>query len=293
VLRPWLVALAFVICALISLTVFAWRVDFSAPAVVSGLAEAAANARFTGLAMGLHHQAAAMRRTAVRRLREENAGGGVLTRERFALADELRDGALLAQADGDLDLAREWMTEAAQAAPERVDLLCLLTDFRTRDATPEERRVALLRLVYEHDPPCANLLAGNAFLAAGDSEAARAYLQRAAENAPQWAEPQLALAQLEMRASDPEAAREHAARALSLATDVRVELRAASVLRSAGAFAPPRWRLIARWAWRSYAYVLPSVGVFLVLLFSPAIVRLIKRGLQALRAQRNIAESAS
>ncbi|MFW5866213.1 MAG: hypothetical protein ACOCX2_00260 [Armatimonadota bacterium] len=292
-LRPWLVALALVVCALISLTIFAWRVDFSAPEVVAGLAEAAADVRLTGIAMSLRQEAAEMRRAQVRRLRDANAGEAVLTRERFALADELRDAALLAESEGDLDLAREWMAASAQAAPERADLRCLLTDVRAREAAPEERRMAFLRLVYEHDAPCANLLAGESFLDAGDSQAARAYLERAVEKTPKWAEPRLAMARMEMRANDPEAARRHAARALATATDLRTELGAASLLRSAGGAAPARWRLIARWAWQSYAYVLPSVAVFLVLVFSPAIVRLIKRGVNAVRSQRSIAESAS
>lgn len=292
-LRPWLVALALVGCGLISLIVYAWSVDFSAPDVVSGLGEAAASVRLEGLGMSLRHAAADMRREEVRRLRAEGASEPRRVQARFALADELRDTALLAEVEGDLDLATECLTEAVQAAPERVDLLCLLTDLRTRDAKPEERRVEFLRLVYEHDAPCAHLMAGESFLEAGDAEAARAYLQRAAEGQPQWAAPRLAMARLELRSGESAAAQQHAAEALRRAPDLRTRLNAAALLRQAGGVAPARWLVIARWLWGSYACAVPMAGVFVVLLAGPALVRLVKRAVAWVQAQRGMAESAS
>jgi tetratricopeptide (TPR) repeat protein len=293
VLRPWLVALALVGCGLIALTAYAWRVEFRGPAVVSGLSEAAANVRLRGIAMSLRIQAAELRRNEVRRLRAQSAPAAARTQARFALADELRDAALLAEADGDLERAREWMAEAAQAAPERADLRCLLTDLRTREAAPDERRMELLRLVYHHDAPCAHVLAAESFLAAGDTQAARAYLQRAAEADERWAEAHLALARLDLREGDAGAAHANAAQALSLARDLRLRLSAAAVLRAAGGSAPSRVQLTAQWAWRSYAYVLPAAGVFVLLLVSPALVASARRGVAWMRSQRGTAESAS
>ncbi|MFO8080636.1 MAG: hypothetical protein R6V07_10040 [Armatimonadota bacterium] len=292
-LRPWLAALALIGCALIALAVFAWTVNFAGAAVVSGLAEGAANVRLRGIAMSLQRQAAAMRRDEVRRLRGGNASAAERTMARHALADELRDAALRAEDEGDLALAREWMAEAAQAAPERADLRCLLADLRTRDASPDEHRMALLQLVYEHDTPCASLLAGESFLEAGDSGAARAYLERAGRRAPRWAKPRLALARLELRSGDRDRAREHAAEALALARGLRSELCAAALLDAAGGAAPSRWLLMARWAWRSYAYALPSLVLFVLLLISPMLVRLVKRGVAVVRSQEGITESAS
>ncbi|MBD3292625.1 MAG: hypothetical protein GF393_06845, partial [Armatimonadia bacterium] len=242
-LRPWLAALALLGCGLISLIVYAWSVDFRAPEVVRGLAEGAANVRLEGIAMGLHSEAAEMRRAEVKRLRAEGASASRLLQARLGLADELRDAAVLAEAEGDLDLARKWLTESAQAAPERVDLLCLLTDMRTRGADPEERRMAFLRLVYEHDAPCALLLAGESFVEAGNSAASRAYLERAVEGAPQWAGARLALARLDLRQSLPEAAVAGASEAFQLAQDLPTRLRAAAVIEQAGGTAPPRWEI--------------------------------------------------
>lgn len=292
-LRPWMAALALMICALLSLVVFAWSVDFYAPDVVQGFAEASAGLRLEGLAMGLHHEAAEMRRREVRRLRDAGAPAAERTSVRLALADELRDAALLAESEGDLDLATEWMGEAVQAAPERVDLVCLLTDLRTRGGQPEERRVAFLRLVWEHDAACAYMLAGESFLEADDLQTARIYLERAATRAPQWAKPRLMLARIELRANHAEAATEHAREALQLSTDLDAELEAASLLRSTGGDAPAPWEIIARWLWRSYAYVLPSIGAFVLLLLSPGIIRLVQTGVAWVRSQRNMAESAS
>jgi hypothetical protein len=50
---------------------------------------------------------------------------------------------------------------------------------------------------------------------------------------------------------------------------------------------------MARWQWQHYAYLLPMVGLFVVLLVSPALVAVVRRGVRWLRAQRGMAESAS
>jgi tetratricopeptide (TPR) repeat protein len=292
-LRPWLAVLALLGSVFIALVFFAWSVDLSAPAVVNGVAEGAASVRLRGIGMGLHREVAEMRRAEVRRLRRAGAPAAVRASARHALADQLRDGALLADAQDDSALAEGWMAEAAQAAPERVDLLCLLTELRTRETTPEQRRMAFLRLVYEHDAPCACVLAGESFLEAGDSEAARAYLERAIEHAPRWAEPRLLLARLDLRTGDVQSARVHAGHALAVATDLPSELQATALLRSVGGAAPARWLLIGQWAWRRYAYLLPSLGIFVVLLLSPMLLRLVRRGVAAVRSQRGMAESAS
>jgi len=102
-----------------------------------------------------------------------------------------------------------------------------------------------------------------------------------------------ALAALNLRQGDPESALAGASEALHRARDLPTRLRAAAVIDEAGGDAPPRWEIIARWQWRSYAYVLPLVAVFVVLLVSPALVGLVRRGLAWVRAQRGMAESAS
>lgn len=293
VLRPWLAALALVVCLLIALAVYAWSVDFRAPEVVSGLGEAAAMVRLQATAMALHLEAAEMHRREVRRMRDAGEAAATLQAARFALADELRAAALLAQAEGDPDRAGEWLAEASRAAPERVDLICLMTDLRTRAADIAERRVELLLLVLRYDSPCANLLVGESFLEADDADAARGYLQRAAKASPQWSAPHLALARLHMLANKPAAAQASGQQALANARGLHSRLNAAAVIRRAGGVAPERWRLIVEWAWRTYAWVLPVVGVFVVLLASPALVRLGRRGVAWARSQRGMAESAS
>ena len=292
-LRPWLAVLALLVCALGAGGVWAWSVDFHMPAIVSGFAEAAERVRLEGLAMGLHVQAAEMLRDDVRGLRESGAGATELRAVRFALADRLRDAALLAEAEGNDDRAAEWLADAVQAAPERLDLLCVLTDLRTRDARPAERRLELLRLVHRHDAACANLLAGQSFLRGGDVDAARAYLTRAATAAPDWCEPHLAIARLELREQNLEAARARAGRAFETTDDLHARLMAAALLRQASGAAPERWRLMAEWAWREYAHMLPWLAAFAVLLVSPALVGLARRAVGWVRAQRGIEESAS
>jgi len=293
VLRPWLAALALVACALIALGVYAWTVEFRAPDIVGGLGRAAAGLRLEAIAMSLHLEAAEMRREEVRRLRAENAAPARRQAARFALANDLRAAALLAEAEGNTDRASEWLTEASRAAPERVDLICLLTDLRTRAAGPNERRMELLRLVYRHDSPCANLLAGQSFLDAADPDAARSYLERAAADSPDWAEPHLALARLDLRAGDLPAARARAAHALAQAEDLPSRLQAAAIIRAAGGAVPPPWQLIAQWAWRGYAWLLPAAVAFVVLLVSPALADLARRAVAWIRSQRGMAESAS
>ncbi len=293
VLRPWPAALALVACLVIALAVYAWSVDFRAPDVVSGLGEAAAAVRLQATAMALHLQAAEMHREEVRRMRDAGEAAARLQAARFALADQLRTAALLAWAEGNPDRAGEWLVEASRAAPERVDLICLMTDLRTRATEAAERRVELLLLVLRYDSPCANLLVGESFLEAGDADAARGYLQRAAQGSPEWPGPHLALARLHMLAGDPAAAQASGQKALAHARDLHSRLNAAAIVRRAGGVAPERWRLIAEWAWRTYAWVLPVVGAFVVLLVSPALVRLGRRGVAWVRSQRGMAQSAS
>jgi tetratricopeptide (TPR) repeat protein len=293
VLRPWLAAGALVLSGFIALAAYAWTVDFRPPEVVSGLARASASVRLEAIAMALHREAAEMHRADVRRLRMVSAAPATLQATRFALANELRSAALLAAAEGDTDHATEWVTEASQAAPERVDLICLMTDLRTRDVKADERMLELLRLVERYDAACANLLVGQAFIEAGDTEAAWGYLERAAQKNPDWADPRLALARLCLGAGDRREAWSYAADAYRHAPDLSSRLAAAAIVRRAGGETPEPWRVIVRWAWRTGAWALPAVVAFVVLLASPALFGLGRRGVGWIRAQRGMAESAS
>jgi tetratricopeptide (TPR) repeat protein len=292
-LRPWLAALALVVCGVVWMIAFAWSVSFRPPEIVRGLAQAASSVRLEAVAMGLHRSAAEMRREEVRRLRNSSRAAARLQALRFELADDLRDAAALAEAEGETELARQWMADAVQAAPERVDLLCRLSEMRSRDLPADERRMAALRLVYRYDAPCALVLAGKSFMSAGEHEAAEAYLLRAIERSPQWDEPHLLLARLHARAGDREEATLRAQQAFEVSDDLGTALAAAALVRNNGGVAPARWWLIAQHAWQQYRYVGLLVLVFAVMLLSPLLLALARRGWERVSAQRGTAESAS
>lgn len=292
-LRPWLAATALILCIAAAFAVDAWRVGFHAPTVVGRVADAAALLRPNAIGMTLYHRSAELHRAEVRRMREAGESQQRIQAARFALADELRAAALLADAQGASGQAQQWLADATQAAPERVDLLCDLTDSQTRDSTPDERRLELLRLSLEHDVPCANLLVAESFLEADDLEAAYGYLKRAAEAAPIWPKPHLALAQMHLAAGSMDEVRTNAQQALDHATDLRSRLDAAAIVRQSGGTAPQAWQITAEWLWRSYSRALPFVGAFVLLLISPMLVGAGRRGIAWARAQRTTVESAS
>jgi tetratricopeptide (TPR) repeat protein len=292
-LRPWLAAVALIVCITAAFALDVWRAGFHAPTVVGRLADAATLLRLNAIGMSLHHRAAELHRAEVRRMREAGESPQRIQAARFALADELRAAALLAEAGGVNERAVQWLADATQAAPERVDLLCDLTASRTRDSDPDERRLQLLRLSLAHDAPCANLLVAESFLEADDVEAAYGYLKRAAEAAPAWPKPHLALARLHLAAGSTDDARTRAQQALDHATDLRSRLDAAAIVRRAGGSAPQAWQITAEWLWHSYSRALPFVGAFVLLLISPAIISAGRRGVAWARAQRTAAESAS
>ncbi len=292
-LRPWLAATALILCIAAAFAVDAWRVGFHAPTVVGRVADAAALLRLNAIGMTLYHRSAELHRAEVRRMREAGESQQRIQAARFALADELRAAALLADAQGASGQAQQWLADATQAAPERVDLLCDLTDSRTRESDPDERRLQLLRLSLEHDVPCANLLVAESFLEADDLEAAYGYLKRAAEAAPAWPKPHLALARLHLAAGSTDDARARAQQALDHATSLRSRLDAAAIVRQSGGTAPQAWQITAEWLWRSYSRALPFVGAFVLLLISPMLVGAGRRGIAWARAQRTTVESAS
>ncbi len=291
--RPWRAALGLVVCGLIWLGAYAYSVGFAPADLLSGLGRAAAGLRLEGIAMALHLQAAALSRAQVRALRDLGAGETARQEARFALADDLRSAALLAHVEGDEEPAEDLVTEAIRAAPERVDLRCLLVDMRSADLTADERRVALLRLVYETDAACAHLLAGRSFLEAGDGVAAEAYLQRAAELRPDRPEPHLLLAELYRREGDRDEALRSAQAALANAQDLRTRLEATDCIRMAGGVVPERRRLIAEHAWRNYRQAGVPALAFLVFLLHPLLVSAARRRLARRRGQRSMADSAS
>lgn len=291
--RPWLGALGLAISGLLWLGAYAWSVHFEPPRVVSGLGDAASALRFEALAISLHVRAAEMHRDEVIRLRARGAAAPRLQEERFALADELRTAGLLADAEGAAGPAAELLANAVRAAPERVDLRCLLADVRARHESPEQRRVALLRLLLEYDAACAHTLVGESFLESGDAGAARAYLERATTLEPDWARPWLALAEIHLQTGDRERALKSALAALQCAPGLHTRLAAAELVRQAGGAAPPRWQLIAEHAWRTYWPAAALAGAFVIFLTHPALLRRLRRALRRSGAQEKAADSAS
>lgn len=291
--RPWLGALGLAVCGLLWLLAYAWSVQFDPPRIVGGLGHAAAGLRLPALGVGLHVRAAELHRTRVVALRAQGAAAPRLQEERFALADELRTAGLLADAQGDVAAARDLLADAVRAAPERVDLRCLLTEVRARGQSPEQRRLALLRLLLEHDAACTHTLVGESFLVAGDLAAARPYLERAITLDPTWARPWLALAQVRLQARDRAGALESGVAALQHATSLGHRLAAADLVRRAGGTAPPRWRLIAEHVGRGYWQAGALALAFALFLVHPMLLSRLRAVLRRRGDQENTAESAS
>ena len=294
-LRPWYAALALIIFALAWFTAFAWSVQLRSPDVLEGLADAADSVRFPAIAVSLHVRAAEIERAHVRRLREIDAPGQQRQEARFALADRLGSAAQIMRREGDHAAAEQLLTDALRAAPERSDLRTLLTDLRTRQVTAEERRVELLRLVYRHDDPLAYFLVGESFRNAGDAETAVAYLERAAERKPEWADPHLELARLYRGTGRDEDALGSAQQAFMAADTLGMQLSAINMIERSGGHPPERWRVIAEYAVARYSGLALLVAAFVVLLFSPALV---SGGAGAVRRvrdrfQRSMPDSAS
>jgi hypothetical protein len=171
----------------------------------------------------------------------------------------------------------------------------MLTDLRTRDADPDERRMALLRLVREHEAPRAMLLVGESFLQAEDYDAARIYLERSLEHATirLMARPYLALTRTELGAGNIMAARAAAGWALINARDLDAHLQAADLLRRTGGEPGPRWKMVAGWMWERYGALLPGIAVYLIVLISPALVGLGRRVGAWIGSYRKTPQSAS
>ncbi|MGD9497978.1 MAG: hypothetical protein AB7Y46_16865 [Armatimonadota bacterium] len=290
--RPWLAALALLVCGLMWLTAYAWSVDFVPAEVLSGLGRAAAALRLEGIGIALHLQAAKLWRAQVHSVRE---GGSPADGQsaRFALADELGAAALLARVEGGAPLAEELAAEAVRAAPERADLRCLLVELRCAKLPAPQRRMAILRLVHETDAACAHLLAGQCFLAAGDAEAAEAYLKRAVELRSDVVGANLLLAELALRRADREEAAARAAAAFGHAQSLRARLQALERLRRAGGDAPPRWRVAAQHIWEHY-WPAGALGLaFVLFLVHPALIAAAMHAAARLRGQDKTAQSAS
>ncbi len=291
--RPWYALLGLAACGVIWLVAFGWSVQFEPTAMMSGLGRAASGLRLNALAMGAHLEATELARARVRRLRNEGAAAATLQRTRFDLANELRDAGLLAYADGNPALAEDLIRAALQAAPERRDLRCLLVDVRSRALTPDERRVALLELVYETDSACAHMLAGENFLTVGDAEAAQAYLARAVELRPDWPTPHLLLAEACRRQGDRAGALTGAQAALQHARTLDERLAAIDLIRMAGGRAPERRQVIVEHVRREWWQVTALATAFALFLVHPTLVAMTRSGLQRLRRQPVTVNSSS
>ncbi len=195
--RPWLGGVAMVALVVIWLGALAWSVQLRRSGMYDGLGEAAATVRLNGIALWCYLQSAEQWRERVRELRASGAPAEQSLAARSALANRLRAAWLVAAGDEQHALALEYLRRAVRAAPERVDLRCLLIRARADAAEDVDPKMEFLRLAYRHDAACALWMLGEIFWQDGQPEAAEAYLRRAVARKPELAGAHLLLAEIE------------------------------------------------------------------------------------------------
>jgi len=276
--RPWVGGLGILLCGLAWLGVEAYRADFEGGAVCDVLARASAAASLEGIAVALHLKAADLYRAQVHALRAEGASRAELRATRYALADQVKAAGLILWRQGELRGAAHYLDAAVKAAPERLDLKCLLIQARVKTGEEPDLRLALLRLAYRHDAACAHYLLGRMFLEEGRSEEAAAYLERAIQKAPGYTAAHLLLAEVRLRNGNREGAVESAGRACESARNLREMLAAHALIQRLDSEAPARAVFVAEAYWYAYRYVALTVAALLVFLFHPAIGKALRRG---------------
>lgn len=276
--RPWVGGLAILLCALAWLGALAYRAQFRPAGMYEGLAQAAAAGRLEGIAIALHLEAADAYRGQVQHLRAQGAPRAELKGARHALADQLKAAAMILWRQGEPRAASRHLDAAAKAAPERLDLGCLLTQARVRCGEEPDLRLALLRLAYRHDAACALYLLGRTFLEENRLEEATAYLQRAAEKDPSQSGAHLLLAEIRLEQNDRAGALASASQAYDNARSLQGRLAAAALTDRAGGRAPSRTAIIADAYWRRYRYLAVTLAALAIFLFHPALGRALRRG---------------
>lgn len=275
--RPWVGGLGILLCALAWLGVLAWRAEFNPAGVYEGLARAAAAARLEGIAIALHLEAADSCRRQVHKLRAQGTSRAELKEARCALADQLKAASLILWREGEVGAASGCLDAAAKAAPERLDLKCLLIHARVETGQEPDLRLALLRLAYRHDAACALYLLGRMFLEDDRPDEATAYLERAAEKDPRQSRASLLLAEMQLRQNDRAGALASASQAYDNARSLGERLAAVALIERAGGRVPPRAALIAEACWQRYRYLALTLAALAVFLFHPAIGGFVRR----------------
>jgi len=266
------------LCGLAWLGVVTYRADFEGGAVCDALAHASAAAGLEGIAAALHLEAADLYRAQVRELRSERASRADLRAWRYALADQVKAAGLILWRQGELRGAAHYLDAAVKAAPERLDLRCLLVQARVKTGEEPDLRLALLRLAYRHDAACAHYLLGRMFFQEDRSEEAVAYLERAIQKAPGYTAAHLLLAEVRLKKGDHEGAAGSAERACESARNLREMLAAHALIQRLGCEAPARAVFVAEAYWYAYRYVALTGAALLVFLFHPAIGKTLRRG---------------
>jgi len=255
----------------------AYRADFEGGAVYDALARAGVTVGLEGIAVALHLEAAGLYRAQVHELRSEGASRADLRASRYALADQLKAAGLILWRQGEVRGAAHYLDAAAKAAPERLDLRCLLIQARVKTGEEPDLRLALLRLAYRHDAACAHYLLGRMFSQEGRSQEAVAYLERAVEKAPGYTAAHLLLAEIRLKNGDHEGAAQSAGLACESARNLREMLAAHALIQRLGGEAPPRAVFVAEAYWYPYRYVALTMAALLIFLFHPAIGRMLRR----------------
>lgn len=276
--RPWVGGLAILLCALAWLGALAYRAQFRPAGMYEGLAGAAAAARLEGIAIALHLEAADAHRRQVQQLRAQGVARPRLKAARFALADQLKAAAMILWHQGEAQAASRHLDAAVKAAPERLDLRCLLIQARVRWGEEPDLRLALLRLAYRHDAACALYLLGRTFLEENRLEEATAYLQRAAERDPRQSGAHLLLAEIGLKQNDRPGALGSASQAYRSARSLQERLAAAALTDRAGGRVPSRAAIMAEAYWRRYRYLAVTLAALAIFLFHPALGRTLRRG---------------
>ena len=288
--RPWLGGVAALIIALAWLVGLAWSVDWQPAGIYDGLGGAAEAVRLDGLAIAAGLQAAEELRVQVRGLRDAGVGREQLTAARSALANQLRAAYLVATRDGQHELALGYLADAVKAAPERLDLQCLLIRARAQAGDDLDERMSLLKLAYRTDAACAHWMLGEIFLAEGRTDTALTFLQRAVARRPDLGPAHLLLSRIYLQAGDRKTALDRATLAWQHARGLQERLAAAEQVRASGGGAPPREQIIAEDLLRQYGWAALSGLALLLFLVHPAIVGAIRR---RRGRQRSSADSAS
>lgn len=275
--RPWLGGVAIIVVLLAWGWALAWSVGYQPAAIYARLAVTADAVGLDGLAIAAHLQSAELQRQHLGALRQSGGAPGEQLALRSELANQLRDAYAIAMSHGYRELALSYLRAATKAAPERVDLQCLLLQAQREAGETIDYKMSLLRLAYRYDAACAHRLLAEQFLREGKRDTARAYLQRAVAKMPELGAAHLLWSAIDEQEGKRESALEHALLALRHARDLNERLAAAEQVRACGGSAPPRGQIIAEHILRVYGWGALSGLALLLFLWHPAIIAALRR----------------